>query len=934
MSTEPPNPNPKPEPAPDPPRPDPPETDSGFQPNEPFEDPSHIERLYGEHIWGRKGKRATLIRWLWYPLWDLTTSDFKLWRFGTLPKEERVKLVKQWAGHMMNTPDFQDLPRKEEVIGRDKEFSVFLTSIYYHVLRDPEALKMRKPPPKVFLVKGEPGSGKSHLIKAVMRETFMRAVEEGFVIDLKTVQASSIMNEFMGGTTRAVGKTFGQTLTRPTFMYIDEANSLVNKGSGTAGGDSAGREMLAAESTMLQALDTLMRRPVRSLVVLASNTAENIREDIRRRCFLIDLDNPGLRRDDMVKIVAYLLKKYNISLDAEEVTSTLEQALRELGEGKMVPHDIERAFDIVVTESEKALRERFLEKIEGKSVESAPITLDSFKKCAKEVRTYKLQNVVQAVKEAEQSLPPAERYTDVGGLEDVKEDVIKEVNLSLNPMEAGDAWSPPRGYLFHGPPGTGKTLLAKAIAGENKVPFFYVRGPSLFAKWVGESEQGVRDLFKSARAKAPSIIFMDEIDAIGAVRGSRQGDAGVSIGVLTTLLSELDGFNPKGRIVFIGSTNRKDALDPALLERLDKQFLFQYPKTTAEKLDIIKAQFKKFEGVSGLTPQDIYKVFLKRTFSPRVSKDTIEAAARYAMMEQIACRKLLKAIDELDAPAQKQIRLHYRKEFKRIQDHITTNGTEEGFSLIDEYKQVADHNPLQLRHLERAFSEKAETEADKMEKLSQEMHRSSVGIPGKGYGLWANDEGKGGIGIVEAQIFPAAEGVGKGKVNVYGNVGKGTLESASMGKSFLRQYSPKISDLDIDLHFITTAEGTENVAVSGPSAGQVLMFTMLSAIIMEPFNPEICMTGKIDLKGTVGMVGGIQPKQNTGKLDASRAYGFKKILIPQTAYEEIVKEIPDYIDMSKEQGTEIVGGKTSWDYAQWVFPNLTKEQILEKLSKA
>ncbi len=249
------------------------------------------------------------------------------------------------------------------------------------------------------------------------------------------------------------------------------------------------------------------------------------------------------------------------------------------------------------------------------------------------------------------------------------------------------------------------------------------------------------------------------------------------------------------------------------------------------------------------------------------------------------------------------------------------------------YRKISIKNPITTKHLERAFEDKFETETTKMVKKMAEMHRSKVGMPGKGYGLWTNDLGEGGVGVVECLIFPAAEKT-KGQVKVYGNVGKGVLESAEMARDFLRNYCPKLADLDISLHFISAGEGTEGVAVSGPSAGQVLTFTLLSALIREPFNPEVCMTGKIDLNGIAGMVGGIQPKENTGKLDAARAYGFKKILIPQQAYEDIEKEFPDYLIMSKEQGTEIIGGTTSWDYASIVFPQLTKEQILEKLSKA
>ncbi len=334
-----------------------------------------------------------------------------------------------------------------------------------------------------------------------------------------------------------------------------------------------------------------------------------------------------------------------------------------------------------------------------------------------------------------------------------------------------------------------------------------------------------------------------------------------------------------------------------------------------------------------LQTEDIYKVFLKRTSSPRVMHDTIEAAARLAMTEQIACRLLLAAMEDFDVESQKKIRKNYRKAFARIQENIVTNGTDEGFDLASVYRSVSIFNPMTIKHLERAFEEKFETDADKMERKTQEMHRSKVGKPGKGYGLWANDEGKGGIGIIECLIFPAAE-KGKGKVTVYGNVGKGAKESAEMGRDFVRTFCSKLADLDVSMHIISSSEGGEEVAASGPSAGQVMMFTLISALIMEPFNPEVCMTGKVDLNGTVGMVGGIQPKQNTGKLDAARAYGFKKILIPSQAYDDIEKEFPDYLIMSKDQGTEIIGGTTSWNYAPYVFPGLTAEQIKEKLTKA
>src|SRR5437899_2709187 len=195
MSTPPPTP---PQPTPPTPPPEDKPVNSGFTPDANWEDPDDIERLYGDHIWGRKDWKSTIIRWLWYPLWDLTTGDFKQWYFGTLPKEDRMALVKAQARTLMMSPDFQDLPDRAEVIGRDKEIGIFLASIHYHVLRDPNFMKMRKAPPKVFLVKGEAGAGKTHLIKTIMKLAFEKALEEGFMLQLKTVKFSSITSEYVG----------------------------------------------------------------------------------------------------------------------------------------------------------------------------------------------------------------------------------------------------------------------------------------------------------------------------------------------------------------------------------------------------------------------------------------------------------------------------------------------------------------------------------------------------------------------------------------------------------------------------------------------------------------------------------------------------------------------------------------------------------------
>jgi SpoVK/Ycf46/Vps4 family AAA+-type ATPase len=885
-----------------------------------------VKKLYGEHVWIKdKG-----IRKLYKPLWSMFSKDYQQYEFITMPKAERVRLIKERAASTQKGQFYETLPLISEVVGRDKEINTFLSSIYYHILKDPNAMKLDMAPPKVFLVKGEPGSGKSFLIKAVMREAFDRALEEGFILDLFPLEGASVTGMFMGQLSGGVRGAFDTAQKKPTFLFIDEAQQLTRKGSEYGGGDSAGKEHEMAESAILTALDNIMSSPVRTIVVLGSNNSENIREDIRRRCAMMDLDAKTLSHDSMVEIVRKKLLKLNLDLDAEKVLDTLEQALRGLGQARMVPHDITRAFDAVARESQAPVIESFLSKTTA-TTERIPITYDSFKKIAPEVRAYKEQQLTQAAQDSEQTVPPKTRYADVGGLKGIKDEIIKEVTLSLNPLLGGDKWVPPKGYLWYGPPGCGKTLMAQAIAGENKVPVYVINAASLMSGLVGESEKSLRQVFARARQHAPSIIFMDEIDSIGRKRGSViGGNAGVAESMLTTLMTQLQGFNPMGRVVFIGATNRPDVLDAALLERLDKQYEFPYPKSTDEKLDVIKAQWREFSADSAVTPEQILRLFISKSFSPRVCADVIKEAARYAQMESIACHQMFEALS-LDDPTKmdekkiKMLKTVFAQEFERIRIRELppdAEGLTLETSLIAVYEKIAAANPINFEHIRAAFERKAVTEQDRAIQRYSEMHRTHVPTVGKGYGLGA-DQATGTKGVfmtVECKMFKAA-GRHKGNegINCWGNFGKGATESAYIGRDLIRQYAPSIMDYDIDIHIVSLAEGTEEVAVSGPSAGQIMLFCMISAFLDEPINPEVCMTGKVDFNGIVGIVGGIQPGSGAGKLDAARENKFKYVLIPMIAFSELQKNWMDYLTASFESGTQIVGGRDWLDYAVVVF---------------
>jgi transitional endoplasmic reticulum ATPase len=155
----------------------------------------------------------------------------------------------------------------------------------------------------------------------------------------------------------------------------------------------------------------------------------------------------------------------------------------------------------------------------------------------------------------------------VGGLAEVKQRLVEAVEWPLQHpglfTQAGIR--PPKGILLSGPPGCGKTLLAKAVASETKVNFISVKGPELLSKYVGESERGVREVFRKARQAAPCIVFFDEIDALVPSRGAGSSDSHVAERVLSQFLAELDGVEELKGVLVLGATNRSDLLDPAIL---------------------------------------------------------------------------------------------------------------------------------------------------------------------------------------------------------------------------------------------------------------------------------------------------------------------------------------------------------------------------------
>lgn len=259
------------------------------------------------------------------------------------------------------------------------------------------------------------------------------------------------------------------------------------------------------------------------------------------------------------------------------------------------------------------------------------------------------------------------RFSDVAGLDEVKEDLMTVVDFLKNPEQYKEAGAEiPKGVLLYGPPGTGKTLLAKAVAGEAGVKFKAVSGSDFDEKYVGVGASKMRKLFDEAKDNAPCIIFIDEIDSMGGRRHSKQSNYDRQ--TLNTLLSEMDGFDGSGGVVVIAATNRIEDLDPALTRpgRFDNHFAVNLPATAKERKIIVDlyAKNKKFSDDVNM------ENFAKETMgsSPATIKTVLNEAAIIAARknEGIITREIL------DEAWMKQL----------MEGHLKKNGEKDNVELV------------------------------------------------------------------------------------------------------------------------------------------------------------------------------------------------------------------------------------------------------------
>ncbi|XP_078602105.1 ATPase family gene 2 protein homolog A-like [Branchiostoma floridae x Branchiostoma japonicum] len=480
------------------------------------------------------------------------------------------------AGSDRGTKDEEKEGMTYDMIGGlSKELSIIRDMVELP-LTSPEAFRsLGVAPPHGVLLFGPPGTGKTMVARTLATE-----IGATFI----TINGPEVLSKFFGETESRLRDIFKQAEERtPSIIFIDELDALCPK-----------RENVQSEmekrvvATLLTLMDgvRLSGAPGQVVVLGATNRPDAVDPALRRpgrfdREVELPIPNAVQRAD----ILSCLLRKMPHNLSPEDITRIADSAHGYVGA------------DLTAVCKEAGLHafKRYTKRgkadqtsaSDGSLAQTVQVSMEDFVLALKEVKPSAMREVMIDV--------PKVRWSDIGGQAGIKQKLQQAVEWPLKNPEAFQRMGicPPQGILMYGPPGCSKTLIARALATESGLNFIAVKGPELFSKWVGESELAVREVFRKARAAAPSIVFFDEIDALAVSRGSSGGGNNVADRVLAQLLTEIDGVDKLGDVTVVAATNRPDMIDKALLRpgRIDRILYIPLPDADTRR-DILKIQFK------------------------------------------------------------------------------------------------------------------------------------------------------------------------------------------------------------------------------------------------------------------------------------------------------------------------------------------------------
>ncbi|XP_030047628.1 LOW QUALITY PROTEIN: ATPase family gene 2 protein homolog A [Microcaecilia unicolor] len=438
-------------------------------------------------------------------------------------------------------------------------------------LKQPDLFKSYGiPPPRGVLLYGPPGTGKTMIARAVASEVGAH---------VSVINGPEIMSKFYGETEARLRQIFAEaSLRRPSIIFIDELDALCPKREEVQ--NEVEKRVVASLLTLMDGIGA-EESEGQLLVLGATNRPHALDAALRRPGRFdkeIEIGVPNAQ--DRLDILQKLLKRVPHSLASTELLQLADAAHGYVGA------------DLAALCKEAGLNalRRVLGDVakppDGEVAGSVMITLNDFLQAMNDVRPSAMREVAIDV--------PKVSWSDIGGLENVKLKLKQAVEWPLKHPESflRMGIQPPKGVLLYGPPGCSKTMIAKALANESGLNFLAVKGPELMNKFVGESERAVREIFRKARAVAPSILFFDEIDALAVERGSSAGAGNVADRVLAQLLTEMDGIEQLKDVTVLAATNRPDMIDKALMRpgRLDRIIYVPLPDA-ATRREIFRLRF-------------------------------------------------------------------------------------------------------------------------------------------------------------------------------------------------------------------------------------------------------------------------------------------------------------------------------------------------------
>ena len=421
-------------------------------------------------------------------------------------------------------------------------------------------------PPKGVLLYGPPGTGKTVIARAVANET-----DAWFT----HISGPEIIGKFYGESEERLRNIFEEAQSRsPSIIFIDEIDAIAPKREDMGGEKQVERRVVAQ---LLALMDGLESRG--QIVVIGATNIPNSLDPALRRPGRFDreISVPIPDRKGRFEILQIHTRGMPLAEDVDL------KRVADLSHG-FVGADLEA----LAKEAAMACVRDILpyvnlqtQEIPYEKVASLEVRMSHFMAALMEIDPSAIREVFVEI--------PDVSWEDIGGLEDVKEELIQAVSWPLRHAEVFERYSvqPTRGIMLHGPSGTGKTLLAKALAKESGVNFISVKGPSLMSRYVGESERAIREVFRTARQAAPSILYFDEIESLIPIRGREAGGSAFTERVIGQFMSEMSGIEDLQGVVVLATTNRLDLVDPALLVAGRFDLVLELPLPDAEARESI-----------------------------------------------------------------------------------------------------------------------------------------------------------------------------------------------------------------------------------------------------------------------------------------------------------------------------------------------------------